>query len=453
MSRITRRGFLRTSCCSALGIATASFTRFGLVNAFAQGSNYKALVCVFMFGGNDANNMIIPYDSAGYANYANLRATLALPQNGLLPVQPKSQATPFAFHPQLVNTQTLFEGGQLAALVNTGTLVQPTTRAGYLSNQATVPQNLFSHPDQQQQMQTDILGTSGQVGWGGLVADQMQATYGGSFPILISLAGVNIFAQGLVAKPMQTVGNPTQNLTGFSSSAADQARLSAFQTLLTLDNGLQLIQETSSATTGAIQDATALAAALNQGTPLKTVFPNNPLAAQLQQVAQIMQVRSALGLARQIFFVSLGGFDTHVNQILTQSGLLGEVDASLGAFYQATVELGIAQQVVTFTLSDFARSLEPNSTTGSDHGWGGHHLVMGGAVSGGDFFGTWPTLALAGPSDAGAQGRWIPTTSLDQYGATLALWFGVPSSILPTIFPNLPNFGGQTLSFLPNPSG
>jgi len=450
MSTFTRRGFLKASCCSALGVATASFTRLGLVNAFAQGTNYKALVCVFLYGGNDANNMIIPYDSAGYANYAKLRSTLALPQSGLLPVQPKSQSTPFAFHPQLVNMQTLFNGGQLAAVVNAGTLVQPTTRTQYLNNQVAVPLNLFAHSNQQQEMQTDaVLNTNKPVGWGGLVADQMQAMYGGNFPIAMSLAGVNVFVQGLVTNPFQCSGSPTFQPSGFSGSKANLARFSAFQSLLTLDTGLKLIQAASSTTANALQDVKTLTAALAEGTPLKTQFPNNPLAAQLHQVAQIMQVRSALGLARQIFFVSLYGFDTHATQLTTQNTLLGEVNAALSAFYQATVELGIPQQVVTFTLSDFARSLEPNSTSGSDHGWGGHHLVMGGAVNGGDFFGTWPTLALGGPSDATLQGRWIPTTSLDQYGATLALWFGVPSSSLPAVFPNLANFAVPTLGFLP----
>lgn len=453
MSSITRRGFLRASCCAGAAGVVASFSRLGLMSAFAQGSDYKALVCVFMFGGNDANNMIIPYDSVGYANYAKLRPTLALPQSQLFPVQPKSQAAPFAFHPQFSNMQTLFSGGQLAAVVNMGTLVQPTTRTPYLNGQVAVPRNLFSHSDQQQQMQTDVLNNFAPVGWGGLLADQIRAIYGGSFPIMISLAGINVFAQGLVAQSLQTSGNPTLQPTGFSGSKANQARLAAFQTLLTLDTGVQLVQSLSSTTTSAISDAQLLATALAHGTALKTPFPTNTLGAQLKQVAQIIQVRSALGLARQVFFVSLDGFDTHANQLTTQSTLLGDVNSSLNAFYQATVELGIAQQVVTFTLSDFARGFEPNSTAGSDHGWGGHHLVMGGAVAGGDFFGTWPTLALGGPDDATSQGRWIPSTSLDQYGATLATWFGVPTASLPAIFPNLSNFPVQTLGFLPGSSG
>lgn len=431
-------------------MAASSLNRLGLMSAYAQGTEYKALVCIFMFGGNDANNMIIPYDTSGYANYSQIRANLALPQSTLLPIQPKSQSLPFAFHPVLAGSQSLFNGGQLAAVVNTGVLPQPTTRTQYLNAQVSIPANLFSHPDQQNQMQTDTLQYINvpTVGWGGLIADQMQAIYGGNFPILISLAGVNVFAQGLVALPFQTIGDPTLALSGFSRSAADTARLAAFQSLLTLGDGLTLIQAASSTTTTAVQNVQTLAAALATGSPLRTKFPTTPFGAQLQEVAQIIQVRAALGLSRQVFFVSREGFDTHSDQLPLQSGLLLDLDESLSAFYQATVELGIPQQVLTFTMSDFARTLQPDSTSGSDHGWGSHHLVMGGAVAGGDFYGTWPTLALGGPNDANNQGRWIPTTSLDQYGATLAQWLGVPPTALPSIFPNLQNFPNQTLGFL-----
>ncbi len=454
MPRITRRGFLRTTCCTAAaaGVAASNLNRLGLMSAYAQGGDYKALVCVFLFGGNDANNMIIPYDTAGYANYAKLRANLALPQSGLLPIQPKSQSLPFAFHSKFVDMQNLFNGGQVAAVVNTGVLPQPMTRDQYLNGQVPIPVNLFSHADQQNQMQTDTLQYTNfpTVGWGGLVADQIQAIYGaGTFPILVSLGGVNVFAQGLIAKPLETSGDPTLSLSGYSGSAADNARLGAFQSLLTLGDGLTLIQSASSTTSTAIQNAQTLAAALATGSGIKTVFPpRNLLASQLQEVAKIIQVRSTLGLSRQIFLVTLGGFDTHGSQLPTQDGLLQQVDQALSAFYQATVELGLQQNVLTFTMSDFARTFQPDSTAGSDHAWGSHHLVMGGAVAGGDFYGTWPTQALGGPSDATNQGRWIPTTSIDQYGATLAQWFGVPAANLPSIFPNLNNFTTQNLGFI-----
>jgi uncharacterized protein (DUF1501 family) len=454
MGIFTRRDFLRTGCCTAAGVAAASISRLGLMNAFAAGTDYKALVCIFMFGGNDGNNTIVPYDSAGYANYASLRSLLALPQAQLLPIQPKSQSLPFALHPALPEVQSLFNSGQLAFVTNTGVLPQPTNQTQYLNNQVPIPINLFSHQDQQNQMQSDTLQYLGlpTVGWGGLVADQMQEIYGGNFPITISLDGVNVFAEGLVAQSLQTGGNPTQGLSGFSGSSADNARLAAFQALLSFKDGPTLMQQAATTTSNALQAASTLAAALATGSSLKIKFPKTQLGGQIAQVAQILQVRSALGLNRQIFFVGAGGFDTHTAQIVTQHNLLQEVNDSLAAFYTALQDMGLTQQVVTFTLSDFARTFEPNSTYGSDHGWGNHHLIMGGPVVGGDFYGDWPTLALGGPSDATQQGRWIPTTSLDQYGATIAQWFGVPATALPTIFPHLSNFSPQTLGFLPPPA-
>lgn len=452
MPRVTRRDFLRTTGCTAAGLAATSLSRFGLMNAYAQGTDYKALVCIFLLGGNDGNNMIIPYDTTNYGNYAQIRANLALPQADLLPIQPKSQGLPYAFHPKFVEMQSLFNGGQLAAVVNTGTLVQPTTRDEFLNRQVGVPVSLFSHYDQQQQMQTDVVRytTFPHVGWGGLVADQIQAAYGSSqFPIMVSLAGNSVFAQGLIAPSLQTGIDPTAGLTGFSGSPVDNLRMGAFQSMLTFEEGLTLVQAASSATSNAIQNALALGAAMAQASKLKTVFPKSALGEQLQQVAQIIQVRAALGLPRQIFFVSPIGFDTHSAQLTRQSGLLLDLNNCMNAFYQASVEMGIPEQVLTFTLSDFARTYQPDSTSGSDHAWGSHHLVMGGAVAGGDFYGTWPTLALGGPDDATNQGRWIPSTSLDQYGATLAQWFGVPAANLPSIFPNLPNFTNQTLEFIP----
>jgi uncharacterized protein (DUF1501 family) len=224
--------------------------------------------------------------------------------------------------------------------------------------------------------------------------------------------------------------------------------MSALQSLLTFDTGVSLIQSASSTTTNALQDSKALADALAAKPALATVFPSSGLANQLKQVAQIISVRAALGLQRQIFFVSLGGFDTHSDELNAHNSLYTQLSQAMNAFYQATVEIGAASQVTSFTLSDFSRTYAPDSTSGTDHAWGGHHLLMGGAVKGGDFYGKFPTLALAGPDDATDEGRWIPTTSLDQYAGTLANWFGVPTADLPTIFPNLPNFQNQLLSFV-----
>src|ERR1035438_2800709 len=450
MRRVSRRNFLKTTCCTAAaGVAAASFGRLGLVNAMAQtGSDYKALVCVFLFGGNDANNLIVPLSSKDYSNYAAIRAGLAIPQGQLLPVTPKSLGVPYGFHPKFAEVQSLFNQGQLAVLTNAGTLVQPTTRDQYLQGQATVPQNLYSHAVQQQQMQTATLNTFGQVGWGGKLADKIQSIYGGNFPVLISLAGSNVFAEGLVVRAVESSGDPTKPLSGFYGSSQDNARLAALQSLLTFDTGLSLIQSASTTTSNAIQDGKTLAAALAQGAGIKTQFPNSYLGGQLQQVAQIIQVRAALGLPRQIFFVSSNGFDTHSDQLNQQNGLYQDLSQSMNAFYQATSEIGVAQNVTAFTLSDFGRTFLPDSTSGTDHAWGSHHLIIGGAVAGGDFYGTFPTQVLSGPDDATGEGRWIPSTSLDQYGATLAQWFGVQAADLPTIFPNLPNFPSPTLNFV-----
>lgn len=446
----SRREFLKKTCCTAAaGFTVASMSRFGLMNAMAQSaSDYKALVCVFMFGGNDANNLIVPLTPADYTSYQQARAVLALPQASLLPVTPANLGSPYGFHPRMAEVQSLFSGGQAALLANVGTLVRPTTRAEWRSGQAVVPQHLFSHEDQQAQMQTATFSGDSQTGWAGRTADKIQAIYGGNFPITISLAGTNIFCEGVVARAIQSSGDPTQLLKGFRGSSEDNVRLGAFQNLLTFDSGLSLIQSASSTTTHALQDTKTLADALAAGPTLATVFPNSGLANQLRQVARIISVRAALGLQRQIFFVSIGGFDTHSAQLPAQESLYGQMSPALNAFYQATAELGVAQQVTTFTLSDFGRTFEPDSNAGSDHAWGSHHMIVGGAVKGGNFYGTFPTLALGGPDDANDEGRWIPTTSLDQYGATLASWFGVPTADLPSIFPNLGNFSSPTLNFL-----
>jgi uncharacterized protein (DUF1501 family) len=452
MTPHTRRDFMRLVCCSA---ATASIvsglSKFGLVSAMAQGTtDYKALVCIFLFGGNDANNLIVPIDSAGYTNYQTIRTNLALAQGSLLPLQIGGQAN-FGFHPSTPELQALFNSNKsLAVLANVGTLVQPTTRQNYQKYQ-NLPQNLFSHSDQQDQWQTTQLKGLPNAGWAGKVADKIAPTFNGGalFPPILSVAGNPLFTTGDTTRPFTMSPGSTPGAQGFDASAAAQARFLAVQQLLTFDTGISLVQAASTVTGQSIQEGVVLANALKNIPAIQTVFPaKNGLASQLKQVAQVIAARSALSINRQIFFCSLGGFDTHSDQLGAQAGLLTALSQAMSAFYQTTVELGVANSVSTFTLSEFSRTFQPGSNAGTDHAWGGHQLVMGGAVKGNAIYGTFPTLALAGPDDTGSNGRWIPSTSVDQYAATLASWFGVSSTDLPSIFPNLANFPTSNLGFL-----
>ncbi len=300
-------------------------------------------------------------------------------------------------------------------------------------------------------MQTAAPDSFATTGWAGRVADKIQPLNGTAlFPPITTVAGSAIFCTGQQTAPYAVIPGTTSALAGFDSSASSTARLQALQQLLTFDTGISLIQSASSITSAAVADSQTLSAALASAGSLATVFPKSGLGSQLSQVAQILKVRSALGLSRQIFFCSLGGFDTHNNQIATQQALYSQLSPAMNAFYNATVELGLAQQVTTFTMSDFSRTFQPASGVplGTDHAWGSVQMIMGGAVLGGDIYGTLPTFTLGGPDDSGSNGRWIPTTSIDQYGATMASWFGVQSADLPTIFPNLSNFTSPTLTFL-----
>jgi uncharacterized protein (DUF1501 family) len=451
MNHHSRRDFLRLACCSAATTSLVSgLSKFGLVSALAQGTaDYKALVCIFMFGGNDSNNMIIPVD-ANYAKYQSVRANLALPQGSILPLQSNGQAN-FGLHPNLPALQDLFNNKKsLAVLTNVGTLVQPTTRQNY-QQQASLPENLFSHEDQQNQWQTTQLSGIPNAGWAGRVADKIQATFNTSaqLPPVVSVAGSTIFCTGDTTRPFTLSPGNTPGLQGFDSSAAAQARFQAVQQLLTLDTGITMVQATSSTTSQGIQEGIVVANALKGISPIQTVFPsNNSLASQLKQVAQVIAARSTLGVNRQIFFCSLGGFDTHSDQLDVQVGLYSTLGPAMAAFYQATQELGVANGVTTFTLSEFSRTFQPGSNGGTDHAWGGHQLMMGGAVKGNTVYGTFPSLVLGGSDDVGNNGRWIPSTSVDQYAATLASWFGVANTDLPTIFPNLANFQTSNLGFL-----
>lgn len=451
----SRRDFLRQlGALSAVSFASSPF-HLGLMQALAAdtvASDYKALVCVFLFGGNDGNNTIVPLDTAEYNAYATIRGALALGQSSLIPIALTSSSSRYGLHPSLVDLQSIWSEKKLAVLANVGPLVEPLTKTQYLARSKSIPQSLFSHSDQQTQWQTAVSDKLSRTGWGGRLANATEGLNGSStFPAIISTAGTNLLVTGEGTIPLAIPTSGGFGLNGFTSSAAASARLSALKQLLGLDGSNTLVKATSETTADAINNSAILSPILTSTTSQVTpIFANlnTNISNQLQQVAKTIEARNTLGLKRQIFFCSLGGFDTHANQLVTQANLLGQLGAALKAFYDATVKLGVASNVTTFTLSDFGRTYKPASGGGTDHAWGNHQLIMGGAVKGGDFYGQWPTLVLAGPDDISSEGRWVPTTSVDQYIATLALWYGLNPSSLSQVLPNIGRFSNVNLSFL-----
>lgn len=440
----SRREFLRMA-------ALAGFARFGAVNALAQATDYKALVCIFLFGGNDGNNLIVPQTQSEFNAYKSIRGSLALPDVNakLLPVS-AANGTPYALTDGLALIQPFWAQKKLAVVANVGMLVQPTSRAQYVANAVPVPTNLFSHADQTVQMQSGIPSSSSSSGWAGRVADAVVAlnTGGKSFPPSVSMSGPALFSKGNIVQSASLIPGFDMQLDGFNvwDQNVTQARKTAYQQVLTFNTGLTMIQAADKVR----QDALALSAmlqGLGSAPPLATKFPSTSIGAQLQQVAQILQLRPQTGLSRQIFFCSLGGFDTHSGQSWQQWDLLKQMSDGMLSFYNATAEMGIADKVTTFTESEFGRTLQP-SGSGSDHGWGSHHIVMGGAVKGGDVYGRFPVMALGGPDDSANRGAWIPSTSTDQFGATLAKWFGVDANGLATVFPSLAQFPVSDLGFM-----
>lgn len=437
--KISRRALLRRS------IATAGLGYYGVLDALAQTGDYKALVCVFLFGGNDSNNMIIPMGSR-YADYSKVRgASTGIPEAQLLPIT--DRGANYGIHPQLTRVQQLYNQGKATAVLNVGPLIRPITKTQYRQNMA-VPSNLYSHSDQQQAWQQ--ASTSGvRNGWGGRTADAMQAANGSALlPMAISAAGGSLFTIGQVTSPAIVNGTFGLGLSGSDGSATANARDNAFQQVVNFQSGLTLVQAANKTVNNGIEVGKVLNSVLNGPSGINTVFPQGGLANQLQQVARIIKARTTLGASRQIFFVSTGGYDNHDGLLAAQQGLFTGLNAALSAFYDSTIELGVESSVTTFTESDFNRTFGPNGNNGTDHAWGGHHLVMGGAVRGGSMYGAYPNLAIEGPDDVGNRGLWLPTTSVEQYGATMASWFGVNSAGLDQVFPNLVNFPNRNLGFM-----
>ena len=420
----------------------ANLTELGNTQAQSTATDYKALVCIFLLGGNDGNNTIIPYTN--YDRYDAVRSAgsgINIPKANLLRVTAASQGAEFGLHPSLTDFQSLYQQGRLAVLCNVGTLLAPMTRAQYL-NRDPRPENLFSHSDQQAQWQSASTNTA--TGWGGRTVEQLASLNGtNTTPPVISSAGEVVFGVGASTRAFV----PGGGLAGFPADVSRHQRYKSLRSILTYDTANSLINANSTITFDAIDNSAKLNA-LWSGATLATGFPNTLLGGQLKQVAQIMKVRDSIGLKRQVFFVALGGFDTHNNQLAVQGALLTQVSQAMKAFYSATVELGIDSQVTSFTMSDFGRTLQASAGGGCDHGWGNHQFIMGGAVRGGNFYGQFPLLQLSGIDDAGSEGRWIPKLSVDQYAATLAQWFGVSSGAITNVFPNLNNFAVTDLGFM-----
>ena len=437
----TRREFLKV-CTS---IAAASQLQA------APTSNFKALVCVFLFGGNDGNNLIVPLDSASYAQYLAGRSNVALPAANLLPINGQGKA--YGLHPRLGGLQQIYSTSKnMAIMANVGTLIRPVTQKELQSGLAPLPRNLYSHSDQTSQWQTSVpQGTSG-TGWAGRAADVLRFAYPSSFTPGISLSGNSLLLTGQYTTPTQLGQGGDFGLATIGGGTDDMARQTALQQILTFDTGMKLIGAMSNILGAGLKNAAEIQKVLANAPAMKTVFPNTGLGNQLKQAAQLLSVRNALGMQRQIFFCSQGGFDNHSDLVASQDNLFNELGPALAAFYQATsVDLGIADQVTAFTESEFGRTFNPSSTAGSDHAWGSHHMVLGGAVNGGQLYGKFPTLVVNGPDDAGNRGQWIPSTGLDQYAATLAGWFGVQPGDMPTVFPNINNFATRDVGFMKSP--
>ncbi|MDM5181202.1 DUF1501 domain-containing protein [Massilia sp. DJPM01] len=452
----SRRGFLRGSAQASL---LGTLSTMGLLGAAAPAqaavTDYKALVCLYMFGGNDGNNMIVPLDAAHYAKYAAARGaaglalstsakTLLAPRTATLQAVPDAVAQAFGFHYGMPEIDALFGQGEVAAVLNVGSLRQPLSKAQYVAGTA-IPPQLFSHPDQTLQNQAGTPAGAG-TGWGGRLLDVL----GGAGRLdAVSVGAGGLFVEGASVHGNRLPESGELSLAGmnFWPQAQADTRRDALRQILASENPNLMANAANKALLQGMDLVTDLSKA-NAATPLNTVFPGFALATQLHTVAQLIRQRAAQGPGRQVFFVSIGGFDTHGGQAYQQWDVLRQVSQSVAAFQQALAEIGHKQSVTTFTMSDFGRTLMANSG-GTDHAWGNHHLVIGAAVKGG-VYGKFPDFTLGGPDDATGRGVWIPQFSNQQVGATLGRWFGADPDMLATqVFKNeLAKFAVSDLGFM-----
>ena len=446
---ITRRRFLGQACCAALGTTSLFNLLLNLRLAgsaagqsIGPGPDYRALVCLFLYGGHDSFNLLVPRGAAEHADYAAIRGDLALARETLLPLEPlNAVGRELGLHPAAPELQSLFAAGQLAFVANVGTLAERITKAQYENETGALPLGLYSHSDQTQQWQTSLPDRASGLGWAGRSADLLAAANENQeISMNISLDGSNVWQTGQQAVEYAILSDGSIGLDGYEGNwNYNHVRGAAIDSQLGLEYRNLFEQTFAAKSRGAIDAHYRFMAAIDAAPQLATVFPEDSwLGENLRMVARTIAARDLLGVRRQTFFVSIGGWDHHDELLNNQQALLGEVSAAVGAFQTAMAELGVADRVTLFSASDFGRTLTSNGA-GSDHAWGGNHFVVGGAVNGRRVFGQYPDLYEDNPLDTG-RGRLIPTTSVDEYFADLALWLGVDRANLPLVLPNLGRF-------------
>ena len=477
-----RRAFLQRSVQLAFTGAALptllNLAAMGDAAAFsAPDGSYKALVCIFLYGGSDYANTVVTYDDTSHAAYSAIRTSIAIPKanltNTLLtPTTALPSGKQYAFHPSMPDLANLFNTGKAAVQLNVGPLIVPITKTQYNGSNRTLyplPPKLFSHNDQQSLWQSTYPEGS-TIGWGGDIGDLALASNTNSLFTCISISGNSVFLSGDSALAYQVSSGGAVKINATSYNVYNSANVRAAISQLAQQPRSHILEnEYNRVVTRAIGAETTISSAIGTGQAAdgasstagigtflpftSTVLAGNNLASQLKMVARLIAARSTLGAKRQVFFVSAGGFDLHDNLIADQAKNMTALNSALNAFYQTTVNLGVADQVTSFTASDFGRTLTSNGD-GSDHGWGSHHIVVGGAVKGKEFYGVAPPVSVGNTAVADdqwhvGQGRLLPTTSVDQYAGTLATWFGVnPNSVngavseLDSILPNLRNFNG-----------
>ncbi|MFT6808847.1 MAG: hypothetical protein ACJA01_002078 [Saprospiraceae bacterium] len=455
----TRRGFLAQLGlgCASVGATSllSSITNLSLINAAAAANRsvyapvigkYKAIVCLMLSGGNDSFNMLVPKGDPEYQEYANVRTNLALDQDAIRTINPTNNVgKQLGLHPNLENIQTLFESGDAAFLANIGTLVEPTTVSQYVSGLVQVPEGLFSHSDQRLHWQTSVPQDRSANGWGGRLADILYTNNTNqNISMNISLDGINTFQRGnIITEYSVQPGGGAVNINGSNSN-------NFYNTLKreTLDSMLEasyqnILQKAYASTiSDSKSNAIEFGAALAQGETFTTEFGTDALSQRFKSVVEVIASRVPLGVSNQTFFVQQGGYDNHDNNLEDHGALMANLDEAVGSFYDTLVELGLENDVVIFTASDFARKLVSNGD-GSDHAWGGNSLIIGGAVNGKKIYGSYPDLYLGNNLDAG-NGRILPTLSCDELFAELALWMGASSGDLNQILPNIDRFWTPT---------